>query len=339
MHPFDQVLIAEVGSVHDGSFGNAMKLIEAAAASGAKCVKFQTHIAEAETIRNAPNPPYFKAEPRFEYFQRTAFTRSQYDDMMALCAERHVGFLSSPFSLEAIDFLEEVGVDAYKVPSGEVTNLPLLRHLAQTKKPVLLSSGMSDWAELDAAVEVLRGGGPLLVMQCSSAYPCSPEAVGLNVIAEMKGRYGCAVGFSDHTLGYASPIAAAALGAVCVEKHFTFSTLMYGSDAQHSMTPERFRVLADSLNEVWTALAHPVDKNDISAYAAMKTTFQKSLVARQALPRGTTLTADMVALKKPGTGIPPAQLDAYLGKTLARDVAADALLHPDDFFQRELSRT
>ena len=175
-------LIAEIGSVHDGSFGNAVKLIDAAAACGAHAVKFQTHIAAAETLRNAPNPPYFKGEPRFEYFTRTGFSLPQWKELAAACGRAKVEFLSSPFSLEAVDLLEEVGVGSYKIPSGEVTNIPLLKKIATTKKPVLLSSGMSDWAELDAAVAALRGGGPVTVLQCSSAYPCPPEQVGLNVM-------------------------------------------------------------------------------------------------------------------------------------------------------------
>jgi N-acetylneuraminate synthase len=182
-------------------------------------VKFQTHIAAAETLRDAPNPPYFKGEPRFEYFTRTGFSLPQWKQLAENCRSAGVEFLSSPFSLEAVDLLEEVGVGSYKIPSGEVTNIPLLRKIAATKKPVLLSSGMSDWAELDAAVAALHGGGLVTVLQCSSAYPCPPEQVGLNVMTEMRDRYGLDVGFSDHTLGVAAAIAAAALGASVIEKH------------------------------------------------------------------------------------------------------------------------
>ncbi len=241
------MLIAEIGSVHDGSFGNALKLIEAAASCGADAVKFQTHIAEAETLKDAPMPPYFKGEPRFAYFRRTGFSLDQWRALRAKAGEHQVVFLSSPFSLEAVDLLEEVGVDSYKVPSGEVSNLPLLERIAATGKPALLSSGMSDWAELDAAVEALRAGGPITVLQCSSAYPCPPEQVGLNVIAEMRQRYDLPVGFSDHTNGPAAAIAAAALGATVVEKHFTFSRLMYGSDAANGMEPDDFRKLRGEL--------------------------------------------------------------------------------------------
>src|SRR5687767_52685 len=162
------LIIAEVGSVHDGSFGNALQLIDAAAACGVDAVKFQTHISEAETLRNAPMPPYFKGEPRFEYFQRTAFSLEQWRALRDRCAESNVLFLSSPFSEEAVDLLEAVGMEQYKIPSGEVTNLPLLAKIARLGKPILLSSGMSSWEELDRAVEVARSGSAsVTVLQCT----------------------------------------------------------------------------------------------------------------------------------------------------------------------------
>ena len=225
-------LIAEIGSVHDGSFGNAKQ-----ADRGGRRHAAPTSSSSRPTSRrrrrwpNAPTPAYFKGEPRMEYFRRTGFSVPQWKELKAHAREVGVGFLSSPFSEAAVDLLEEVGVDAYKIPSGEVTNLPMLERVAATGKPCYLSSGMSDWAELDAAVGALRPGGPLVVMQCTSAYPCPPERVGLNVIGEMAARWGLPVGFSDHTLGPAAAIAAVAVGAVVVEKHFTFSRLMYGSDA------------------------------------------------------------------------------------------------------------
>ena len=324
------MLIAEIGSVHDGSFGNAGKLIEAAAACGADAVKFQTHIAEAETLADAPMPPYFKGEPRMPYFKRTGFSLQQWKELAARAEENKVIFLSSPFSLEAVDLLEEVRMKMYKIPSGENTNLPMLRHIAKTKKPVLLSSGMSSWEELDRAVEALQGGGPLTVMQCSTQYPCPPECVGLNVMQEMKARYRCSVGYSDHTMGYSAPIAAAALGATVIEKHFTFSRLMYGSDAKHSMEPAEFKILSQSLREVWTMLANPVDKSNITRYQEMKDIFEKSVVTAGELPAGTTLRWEHLAFKKPGTGISAAKAETVIGKKIRRAVARDYMLKPED---------
>ena len=228
-------IIAEVGSVHDGSFGNAMKLVDTAADCGADVVKFQTHIPFAETLRDAPMPHYFKGEPRFEYFERTGFATGQWKRLAAHAMERGLQFLSSPFSIEAVTLLEDVGVGSYKIPSGEVTNIPMLEAIAETGKPVLLSSGMSDWRELDAAVAAIRGRHErICVMQCTSAYPCPDEKVGLNVLSEMRERWQLPVGYSDHTRDNHACFAAVALGAGVVEKHLTFSRRMYGSDAAHS---------------------------------------------------------------------------------------------------------
>ncbi|MBV9522969.1 MAG: N-acetylneuraminate synthase family protein [Alphaproteobacteria bacterium] len=323
-------LIAEIGSVHDGSYGNAVKLIEAAAACGADAVKFQTHIAEAETLADAPAPAYFKGEPRFAYFKRTGFSIEQWRGLKGACEAQGVSFLSSPFSLEAVDLLGEIGVGAYKIPSGEVTNLPLLERVAATGKPVLLSSGMSSWEELDAAVATLRRGGPILLMQCSSAYPCPPERVGLNVIAEMRARYGLPVGFSDHTMGPAAALAAVALGAVAVEKHLTFSRLMYGSDAANAMEPRDFADLAHHLREVRTMLDHPVDKSDLAPYREMKRVFEKSIVAARPLAAGAVLAAADLAFKKPGDGISAARHRELVGRRLRRAVAADHKLSETD---------
>lgn len=320
------MIIAEIGSVHDGSYGNACKLIQAAARSGADVVKFQTHIAAAETTRDAPMPPYFKGEPRFEYFERTGFSEQQWRGLMQTCHEAGVRFLSSPFSIEAVDLLERVGADLYKVPSGETTNTPLLERLAETGKPVLLSTGMSDWSEIDRAVAILKQGGPLCVMQCTSAYPCPPERVGLNVLGEMRERYDVEIGFSDHTLGIGAACAAAALGATVIEKHFTFSKLMYGSDAAHSMEPAEFDHFCTALREIWAMRAHPVDKDDLAPYRDMKRIFEKSVVAARDIPAGAVLTRDALAFKKPGDGIPAAQYRQLLGRTVRQAVPADTLL-------------
>jgi len=324
-------IIAEVGSVHDGSVGNALRLIDAAAAAGADAVKFQTHIAEAETLPNAPSPSYFTDEPRMAYFKRTAFSVDAWRSLKARCDLRGVAFLSSPFSEAAVDLLESVGMERYKIPSGEVTNLPLLAKIAALGKPVLLSSGMSSWAELDAAVETIRRRhADLTMLACTSEYPCAYERVGLNVLAEMRARYGVPVGLSDHTLTAYASFAAVTLGATVVEKHFTFSRAMYGSDAPHSLEPEEFADMVRGIRAIETMIANPVDKNDVARFADMKRIFQKSVVAARAIAAGTRLTRDMLACKKPGTGIPAADLDRIVGRSAARAIAADTLLAPED---------
>jgi N,N'-diacetyllegionaminate synthase len=324
------MIIAEIGSVHDGSFGNAVKLIQAAGKCGADVVKFQTHIAAAETTRDAPMPSYFKGEPRFEYFERTGFSEEQWRGLQQASRDAGVRFLSSPFSIEAVDLLERIGADLYKVPSGETTNTPLLERLAETGKPVLLSTGMSNWAEIDRAVAILRQGGPLCVMQCTSAYPCPPERVGLNVLGEMRDRYNVEIGYSDHTLGIGAACAAAALGATVVEKHFTFSKLMYGSDAAHSMEPAEFRGFCDALREIWAMKAHPVDKDDLAPYRDMKRIFEKSVVSACDIPAGTVLTRDMLAFKKPGDGIPAASWRSLNGRKTRRQLVADTKILEED---------
>ena len=323
-------IIAEIGSVHDGSFGNALKLIESAAQCGVDAVKFQTHIAEAETLPDAPSPAYFTAEPRFDYFRRTAFLPAQWAQLRVACEREGVAFLSSPFSLEAVDLLEKVGVAAYKIPSGEVSNLPLLEKIAATKKPVFLSSGMSDWAELDAAVVALKLGGPVTILQCASAYPCPPERVGLNVLAEMRARYKLPVGFSDHTTGSAAALAAAALGAVVIEKHFTPSRLLYGSDAANAMEPEDFRRMAQGLREIWAMLDHPVDKNDLSAFKDMKRIFEKSVVTARPIAVGKVIAREDLAFKKPGDGIPAARWRELIGRRVRRAVSENRKLALED---------
>lgn len=324
-------VIAEVGSVHDGSFGNAKRLIDLAAECGADVVKFQTHIAPAETLRGAPLPPYFKGEPRYEYFERTGFTPDQWCGFRDHCRERGIEFLSSPFSIEAVELLERVGVGRYKIPSGEVTNLPLLEVVAETGKPVLLSSGMSSWAELDAAVNaVLRRHSRLTVLQCTTEYPCPDERVGLNVMLEMRDRYRLPVGLSDHTLTIYAPLAAVALGAAVVEKHLTFSRRMYGSDAAHSLEPAEFADMVRGIRAIATMLAHPVDKSRADRFRVMKETFEKSLVSLVEIAAGAVITREMLGLKKPGTGIPAARLDEVVGRRAARRVAPDSLLTPAD---------
>lgn len=324
------LLIAELGSVHDGSFGNACKLIEAAAAAGADAVKFQTHIAEAETLPNAPSPSYFNAESRMDYFRRTGFSLDQWKKLSELARSLKVKFLSSPFSIEAVDMLEAINMEIYKIPSGEVSNIPLLERVAATGKPVLLSSGMSAWSELDAAVKALSKGGPVTILQCSSTYPCPPEKVGLNVLKEMSDRYKLPVGYSDHTMGYSAPFAAAALGATVIEKHFTFSRLMYGSDAKHSMEPEEFTILSTGLLEIWAMLKNPVNKGSASGFTEMKKIFEKSVVTGKDLVAGTILTREHLAFKKPGTGISAADYEKLLGRKVKTSLPKDHLLKEDD---------
>lgn len=321
-------IIAEIGNTHEGSFGQAQALITAAAECGANAVKLQTHLADAEMVASAPFPPYFRpGESRRTYFERIGFDEAQYKDLLQLAASLGVALLSSPFSPEAVDVLETVGIPAYKIPSGEVTNLPFLDHVARTKKPVLLSSGMSSWEELDRAVEtVRRHHDQIVVLQCTSVYPCPPERVGLNLLGEMATRYDSLVGLSDHTLTMSAALAAVTLGACVIEKHFTLSKRMYGPDPQFSLEPQAFAEMTKGIREIEAALQHPVDKDDLGDLAEMKAIFEKSIVAARDLPSGTIIERDDLATKKPGTGLAPRLLSQLIGQRTACFVEKDTLL-------------
>ncbi len=325
-------VIAEVGSVHDGSLGNAKNLIDTAKQCGASAVKFQTHLAAAETLREAPTPPYFRGESRFEYFDRTAFSKDQWRLLKTHCDQHNMEFLSSPFSIEAVELLEDIGITRYKIPSGEVTNIPLLEAIVQTEKHLFLSSGMSSWAELDEAVTtVLRKHDRLTLLQCTSEYPCSYQQVGLNVMLEMRERYKLPVGLSDHTLTNYASLTAVAFGASVIEKHLTFSRLMYGSDARHSLEPKEFADLVEGIRAVETILNSKVDKDAKAAdLGDMKRIFEKSVVSVVNINAGTILSSDMLAVKKPGTGIPARRLKEILGRRVVRDVRKDVLLQEED---------
>lgn len=325
------LIIAEIGSVHDGSFGNALKLIDLAAKCGANSVKFQTHIASAETVVNAPSPSYFNSESRYEYFIRTSFSKAQWIELKAYAEDLNLLFLSSPFSLEAIELLEDIDIKAYKIPSGEITNHPLLEEVAKLKKPVLLSSGMSNWSELDEAVSIIQGACPLVVMQCSSQYPCRASNVGINIISEIRKRYSVQVGFSDHTLGYAAPISAAAHGATVIEKHLTFSRGMYGSDAPHSMEPQEFILMAKEIRDAWVILENPVNKSSNEQYQEMKNVFEKIILAKKEIMAGETLEFNKLSFKKAGLGTSASRWSSLVGLKAKRNIATDEKIMGEDF--------
>ena len=231
--------------------------------------------------------------------------------------------------------LEIVGMDTYKVASGEVSNIPLLEKIAKTGKRVLLSSGMSSWEELDEAVEVLQSNGckDLIVLQCTSEYPCPPEQAGLNILNEIRQRYkNIRIGYSDHTMGVAVPLAAVIKGATVIEKHFTLSQEMYGSDAMNSTEPEEFKRLVEEIRQVEMALSSKVDKNEkVKALGDMKITFEKSIVSLHSINKFDILTIEDLAFKKPGDGIPAREYKKILGKNINKKVDKDYQFKWRDF--------
>lgn len=323
------LVIGEIGNNHDGSLGQARALIDAAGEAGADAVKFQTHIAEAEMLPSTPTPPHFD-EPRFEFTRRMELSIDDHRALKAHAQERGLIFFSSPFSVEAVDLLEEVGVPAYKLASGEVTNPPLIEAIATTGRPVLVSSGMSGLAELDVAIEILRAhDARYAVMQCTSAYPCPPDQVNLAALETLRERFGCPVGLSDHTPSVWTSIAAVALGAACVEKHFTLSKRLYGPDHHASLEPDEFAQLVEGIREVHAARGTGVkDRNP--ALDPVRAAFEKSVVARVPISSGVTIDASMLTTKRPGTGIAAARVRDVIGRTAARDVPANQLLEEND---------
>lgn len=329
------LVIAEIAQAHDGSLGTAHAYIDAAAKAGADVVKFQTHIAAAESTPAEPWRVRFgpREETRYEYWKRMEFTEAEWLGLRRHALKAGVDFLSSPFSIEALELLERVGVMGWKVASGELANLGMLNRMAATHLPILLSTGMSPLAEIDEAVGLLRDRGveDLTVMQCTSSYPTPPERVGLNLLPLLRERYGCPVGLSDHSGTIWPSVAAVALGAAVVEVHVTFSKDAFGPDVPASVTFDDLRRLVEGVRFLERARAHPVDKDGSAReLEPMRKLFTKSVVARRALPAGTVLAARDLAAKKPGTGIPAERLPALVGRRLARDVSPDALLAEED---------
>jgi N-acetylneuraminate synthase len=333
--PLDRcLLVAEVGLSHDGSLGLAHAFIDEIARNGADAVKFQTHIAEAESTPAEPFRVKFSRQDatRYEYWKRIAFSEPQWQGLADHAREKGLIFLSSPFSREAVDLLERVGMEMWKIASGEIGNLPLLDAMIATGRPILLSSGMSDMIEMDKAVDrVRRAGLPLAVLQCTTAYPCPPERIGLNMIPFFGERYGCSVGLSDHSGTIYPGIAAATLGAEVVEVHVTMSRGMFGPDVPASITMEELRALVDGVRFVERMRASPVDKDAIALeMAPLRAIFTKSLVAREPLPAGTVLTKAHLAGKKPGTGVPAERLPDFVGRVLRRNLEKDEQIRADD---------
>lgn len=328
------LIVAEVAQAHDGSLGTAHAYIDAVAAAGADAVKFQTHLADAESTPGEPFRVKFSRQDasRYDYWKRMEFSFDQWQGLADHARERNLLFLSTPFSFAAADWLERLDVPAWKIGSGEVNNIPLLRRLAQTGRPVLLSTGMSGWAELDAAVATVRGAGAeLAVLQCTTAYPCPPERVGLNLLSELRERYRCPVGLSDHSGTVFPGLAAVALGCDLLEVHVVLSRECFGPDVPASVTTAELAELVRGVRFIERALAHPVDKQaEADRLAELRTMFGKSVVAARDLPAGRVLGGDDLALKKPGHGIPAARFDEVVGRRLRRAVSANTLLQESD---------
>lgn len=328
------LIVGEVAQAHDGSLGLAHAHIDAIAAAGADAVKFQTHIAAAESTPSEPWRVRFSEqdESRYDYWKRMEFTEPQWLSLRNHAKARGLLFVSSPFSVEAVDLLRRVGVDAWKVASGEVKSASMFRRMAESNLPMWLSTGMSPLAEIDEAVARMRASGlAVTVMQCTSAYPCPAEQVGLNMLAEYRQRYGCDVGLSDHSGTIYPGLAAVTLGLDVLEVHVTLSREMFGPDVPSSVTTAELKQLVEGCRFIERMRAHPVDKDAMAeSLAPMRSLFTKSIVARVDLLAGTVLGEQHLAEKKPGNGIPAVRMPQILGSKLRRAVLANAQIREDD---------
>lgn len=327
-------VIAEVAQAHDGSLGTAHAFVDAVADAGADAVKFQTHIAHAESSRDEPWRVPFSVQDasRWEYWRRMEFTEEQWAGLKRHAVERGLAFMSSPFSLEAFELLSRVGVAAWKAASGELNTPSLLERMLASGLPVLVSTGMSGWTEIDQVVaRAKRAGATLALLQCTSRYPTPPEEVGLNVLTEMRARCGVAVGLSDHSGTIFPSLAAVGLGADVVEVHVTLSRQAFGPDTMSSVTVEELAELCRGVAFLRAARAAPVDKDAMAeALAPTQAVFGKSAVALRSLPAGRRLIPGDLGPRKPGTGVSADRIPSLMGRTLRRAVEEGRLLRDED---------
>ncbi len=317
-------IIGEVGLAHDGSLGAAHAYVDRLAKVGVDAVKFQTHIAAVESSRYEDFRvnvfPQDKTRP--DYWRRTAFSKKEWCELANHARDAGLIFMSSPFSHEAVDLLMECGTPAWKVASGEVTNLPLLKHMADTGLPILVSSGMSTWNELNNTIDYLgQLNAEYGIFQCTTSYPCPPEKWGLNIITEMLEKFNCPVGLSDHSGTIFPSLAAKQLGASMIECHVVFDREQFGPDSKASLTFDDFSLLVDGIRALEIAETSPINKDDFAKAASNnRKLFSKSLYAAHDLPAGIELSASDIHILKPLLGIPASQFDEIIGKKLKQDI-------------------
>lgn len=329
-------IIAEAGVNHNGSARLAERLVDAAADAGADAVKFQTFKAEALASASAPKAAYQKRttsgkESQLDMLKKLELSEEGHRRALRRAKKRGLVFLSTPFDEASADYLARLGVPMFKLPSGELTNHPLLRRAATKGKPVILSTGMATLAEVAAAVKVLRSAGAkkLTLLHCVSNYPADPKHSNLRAMATMARAFKVPVGWSDHTPGSATAVAAVALGASVVEKHFTLDKKMKGPDHAMSLDPKELKAYIAALREAASALGDGV-KRPVPSEAPVRRVARRSLMLKAALPKGTRLSAAHLTAKRPGTGLPPSELASVVGRRLRRSVPADRPLSRKD---------
>jgi len=325
-------IIAEAGDNHNGDFHLALKLIDVAVGSGADCVKFQTFVTEEVISRRAKKAEYQKAstgsdESQFEMVKKLELSFKDFQDLNAYCQSKRIQFLSTPFDLPSIAFLDTLDMPFWKIPSGEVTNLPYLLAIAKTKKPVVMSTGMCEMMEIKAAMEVLRANGTpkITLLHCNTEYPTPFEDVNLRAMLTMKEHFGVDVGYSDHTKGIEVPIAAVAMGATIIEKHFTLDRNMQGPDHKASLEPQELADMVKSIRNIEKSLGNGVKVPSPSERKNIEIA-RKSIVARCTIKKGDFLTEKNITTKRPGNGISPMRWFEVLGTKAIHDFGEDDLI-------------
>lgn len=325
-------IIAEAGVNHNGDLETAKRLVEEAARAGADAVKFQTFKAEALVTKDAKKADYQmetteKAESQYDMLKKLELTPDMHEQLIDYCKEKHIMFLSTPFDIDSLHYLIQCGVEIVKVPSGEVTNYPLLREVGRTGQRVIISSGMSTLEEIREAVGVLQdnGSSDITVLHCNTEYPTPYQDVNLRAMITIKKELGVAVGYSDHTQGIEVPIAAAALGAAVIEKHFTLDRNMEGPDHKASLEPEELRAMVRAVRNIEMALGDGTKKPSESEKKNIEIA-RKSIVAKCPIKAGEVFTEDNLTTKRPGSGISPMRWNDIVGKKAVRDFAEDELI-------------
>ena len=324
-------VIAEAGVNHNGNLALAKELICAAKKAGADAVKFQTFLPDKLASKVAEKAEYQKRDgaddSQVSMLSKFVLNQKDHQDLMDFCKEQDIVFFSSPFDEESADLLENLGVDLFKIGSGEITNLPLLKHVAQKGKPMIISTGMSSLGEVETAVRLINGEGcsQLTLLHCTSNYPADPENCNLKAIQTLKQAFDLPVGYSDHTMGIEISLAAVALGAEVIEKHLTLDQKLPGPDHEASLNPEEFELLVKGIRKIELGIGDGVKKMTPSE-APIRDIARKSLVAACDLTAGSILMESQISIKRPGTGTPPAQKALMIGRKLKKDLKSDDLL-------------
>lgn len=333
------IIIAEAGVNHNGSLSTAKALIDSARGTGADFVKFQTFISERSISATATKAEYQKhgqhdSESQLEMVRRLELPLQDFETLRLHAEKVGIGFLSTGFDFESVALLGRMKLPFFKIASGEVTNLPLLEQIGSYGSQVLLSTGMSELAEIESAIQVLEKSGTprskIIVLQCTSNYPARPEDANLLAMLEMRERLGVRVGYSDHTLGIEVALAAVALGAEVIEKHFTLDQSAPGPDHRASLEPIEFAKLVEGIRKIELARGQPQKKCSASEQE-MRRVARKSIVARSTIRKGEALTRDNLDVKRPGTGMSPMGWHQVLGRNATRNIEADELIQRGDF--------